>query len=88
MFVLKINKIRVNCTLILTFNDAVDEEDDEQTVAIDRKRARKESALALKRLEKNIPGSTKKRPRVLVEVKICNVSVGFYKNSKHFVIIL
>ncbi|KAM7498282.1 hypothetical protein LguiA_022696 [Lonicera macranthoides] len=46
-----------------------DEEDDEQTVTIDRKRARKDSALALKRLEKNIPGSTKKRPRVLVEVE-------------------
>lgn len=79
----------VNYALILTFNDAAgtdeDEEDDEALVAIDRKRTRKDSASALKRLETNIPGAkSKKRPRVLVEVRICYTSVGLHKNTEHF----
>ena len=76
----------VNCTLILKFNDAAGmDEDDEELVAIDRKRTRKDSASALKRLETNIPGAkSKKRPRVLVEVRICYTSVGLHKNTEHF----
>ncbi|KAK9283987.1 hypothetical protein L1049_012245 [Liquidambar formosana] len=46
------------------------DEDDEEMVAVDRKRVRKESALALRRLEKDEAGTKlKKKPRVLVEVE-------------------
>lgn len=69
----------VNYTLKLTFND-VDgvDEDEEETVAIDRKRGR-DSALALKRLEKNMHGTmSTKKPRVLVEVKSCTAQISFF----------
>ncbi|KAK3009012.1 hypothetical protein RJ639_013352 [Escallonia herrerae] len=50
-------------------NDTDDEnvgiDDDEETVAVDRKRSRKDSALALKKLERN---ANTKKARVLVEV--------------------
>ncbi|KAJ0111437.1 hypothetical protein Patl1_03387 [Pistacia atlantica] len=44
--------------------------DDEETVAVDRKRERRESNLALRKLEKDEPGvKLKKKARVLVEVE-------------------
>lgn len=52
------------------------DEDDEEMVAVDRKRVRKESALALRRLEKDEAGTKlKKKPRVLIEVKVYNLVV-------------
>ena len=46
------------------------DEDDEVSVAVDRKRVRKDSAVARRKLEKDEPGAkSKKKPRVLVEVK-------------------
>ncbi|KAL5783994.1 hypothetical protein ACOSQ2_006386 [Xanthoceras sorbifolium] len=47
-----------------------DDDDDEEAVAIDRKRVRRESGLALRKLEKEEPGAKlKKKARVLVEVE-------------------
>lgn len=47
------------------------DDDDEETVAVDRKRARRESNLALRKLEKDEPGAKlKKKARVLVEVRV------------------
>ncbi|KAK2983329.1 hypothetical protein RJ640_016067, partial [Escallonia rubra] len=55
--------------LAIEGNDTDDEnvgiDDDEETVAVDRKRSRKGSALALKKLERD--ANTKKKARVLVE---------------------
>ncbi|KAL5774738.1 hypothetical protein ACOSP7_012295 [Xanthoceras sorbifolium] len=48
-----------------------DDDDDKETVAIDRKRVRRESGLALRKLEKEEPGAKlKKKARVLVEVRV------------------
>ncbi|KAK3020131.1 hypothetical protein RJ639_004599 [Escallonia herrerae] len=56
--------------LAIEGNDRNDEnvgiDDDEETVAVDRKRSRKGSALALEKLERD--ANTKKKARVLVEV--------------------
>ncbi|KAK4850278.1 hypothetical protein QYF36_005330 [Acer negundo] len=46
-----------------------DDDDDEDTVAVDRKRMRRESSLALRKLEKE-PGAKLKKARVLVEVRV------------------
>lgn len=51
-------------------NDVGTNEDDEEMVVMNPKRSRKDSALALRKLEKGEPGTKlKKRPRVLVEVE-------------------
>ncbi|KAK2641800.1 hypothetical protein Ddye_023563 [Dipteronia dyeriana] len=47
------------------------DDDDEETVTVDRKRVRRESGLALKKLENEEPGTKlKKKARVLVEVRV------------------
>ncbi|KAL5839811.1 hypothetical protein ACOSQ4_012419 [Xanthoceras sorbifolium] len=47
-----------------------DDDDDKETVAIDRKRVRRESGLALRKIEQDEPGAKlKKKARVLVEVE-------------------
>lgn len=47
-----------------------DDDDDEETVAVDHKRVRRESSLALRKLEKDERGAKpKKKARVLVEVE-------------------
>lgn len=50
------------------------DEDDEDAGAADRKRGRRESKLASKKLEKD---ESKKKARVLVEVYISNLSIPF-----------
>ncbi|KAJ0052272.1 hypothetical protein Pint_03328 [Pistacia integerrima] len=51
-------------------DDDVGVDDDEETVAVDRKRERRESNLALRKLEKDETGAKlKKKARVLVEVE-------------------
>lgn len=69
--------------LILVVNDSVgmddDDDDDEETVAIDHKRVRRESSLALRKLEKDERGAKpKKKARVLVEVRIYDKSICFF----------
>lgn len=59
--------------LILVVNDSVglDDNDDEETVAVDHKRVRRESSLALRKLGTDEGGTKpKKKARVLVEVRI------------------
>lgn len=59
--------------LILVVNDSVglDDNDDEEMVAVDHKRVRRESILALRKLGKDEGGTKpKKKARVLVEVRI------------------
>lgn len=59
--------------LILVVNDSVglDDNDDEETVAVDHKRVRRESSLALRKLGNGEGGTKpKKKARVLVEVRI------------------
>lgn len=47
------------------------DDDDEGRVAVDRKRSRRESNLASRKLEKAEPGAKlKKKARVLVEVRV------------------
>lgn len=51
-------------------NDTVDSDDEEEAVAVHRKRGRGESGVALRKLEKETPGAkSKKKARVLVEVR-------------------
>lgn len=67
--------------LILVVNDSVglDDNDDEETVAVDHKRVRRESSLALRKLG-NVEGGTKpkKKARVLVEVRIYDKLIFFF----------
>ncbi|KAK3204483.1 hypothetical protein Dsin_018529 [Dipteronia sinensis] len=54
-----------------TDDDVGLDDDDKETVAVDRKRVRRESGLALKKLENEEPGAKlKKKARVLVEVRV------------------
>ena len=65
-------------TFILTLNitDAVGiDDDDEETIAIDRKRLRRDSQ---RKLEKDEPRAKPKRVRVLVEVKIIQLHQVHY----------
>lgn len=62
-------------------NDTVgmDDDDDEETVAVDHKRMRRESSLALRKLEKDDPGAKpKKKARVLVEVRVYESILCFF----------
>lgn len=67
--------------LILVVNDSVglDDNDDDETVAVEHKRVRRESSLALRKLG-NVEGGTKpkKKARVLVEVRIYDKLIFFF----------
>lgn len=67
--------------LILVVNDSVglDDNDDEETVAVEHKRVRRESSLALRKLGNDEGGTKpKKKARVLVEVRIYDKLIFFF----------